>query len=331
MELLVLDGALGTQLQSLGCDLSSPLWSADLLLDEAGCASIEQVHRTYAAAGADILTTASYQCSAMGFQLQGLPLELLEDTLRSATDVCRKVADAVGEELNKTILVAASVGPYGAALADGSEYRGDYALSGDDLVAWHVDRIRILADTPCDLLAVETVPLLLEALAVVRALQVVEQERKAQNKLTPQAWLALSVREEAGRAVLASGEDLGAAVTALLDADETVMLRYIGVNCCSPPVATLAVNQIARCNAAVQSVQQSTFARPIIVYANRGAHIYDSVTKEWKPGPVVTDHEYAAFAKEWHACGAAVVGGCCRTAPGTIRALAEAKAAGAFL
>jgi homocysteine S-methyltransferase len=158
---LITDGGLATELEARGHDLSDDLWSARLLVDEPQ--EIVAVHCAFFRAGASIATTASYQASFDGFAERGIGRNDATRLLRRSVELARAARDEVGGQL----WVAASVGPYGAALANGEEYVGRYGLSVAQLADWHRPRMEILADAGADVLALETVPDVDEAEALV--------------------------------------------------------------------------------------------------------------------------------------------------------------------
>ena len=162
-RVVVLDGGLATQLEAQGADLSSALWSARLLRDDP--AQIVDAHRSFYEAGAEVAISASYQASFEGFATAGVEPAQAERLMRRSVELARQAADSAGGDGPRW--VAASVGPYGAALADGSEYHGRYGLSVDALRRWHRPRLHVLADAGADLLALETVPCLAEAEALL--------------------------------------------------------------------------------------------------------------------------------------------------------------------
>lgn len=164
-SVMILDGALATELESHGCDLDDPLWSARVLLENPEV--IYQVHSDYFRAGADCAITASYQATVEGFALRGIQEKEALDLIRKTVLLARKARDEFWKEEYQTIrpkpLVAASVGPYGAYLADGSEYVGNYGVSDETLAAFHRSRISALVEAGADILAFETIPSLQEA------------------------------------------------------------------------------------------------------------------------------------------------------------------------
>ncbi len=307
--LIILDGAMATELEKDGADLNDDLWSARLLLDHPQ--AIAGVHRRYFEAGADCAITASYQATVSGFMERGLSAEdataLIARSVQLAvqerdafwkgyTDAT-PVQDAGGQALasRPRPLVAASVGPYGAYLADGSEYRGDYGLSEQELYDFHYDRMRILIEAGADVLACETIPCLVEAQAIVRALE---------QFPNVYAWISFSARDGAH---ISSGE----AVTdcaAWLDGHEQV--AALGINC-------TALEYIP---ALIEAISAHT-SKPILVYPNSGEQ-YDPVTKTWHG--TACAGSYGEHARTWYELGARLIGGCCRTTPADI---AEVRAA----
>ncbi len=276
-SVLISDGGLATELEARGFDLSDPLWSARLLADAPG--EIVAVHAAYFRAGATIATTASYQASFEGFAARGIDRRAATVLLRRSVELAeaaREQADADG------LVVAASVGPYGAALADGSEYRGRYGLSIADLTRWHRPRLEVLADAGADVLACETVPDADEAEALVNLVRSVGVP----------AWLSYTVDGTRTRA----GQPLADAFAVAAGVPEIVA---IGVNCCAPDDVLPAI-------ALAKAV-----GKPVIVYPNSG--------ERWDGRDWVGPSRFSAeLARQWVAAGARIVGGCCRVGPADI-------------
>src|SRR5690242_19556646 len=187
-EVIVLDGGLATQLEAQGADLSDALWSARLLLDDPS--QIVEAHLAYYRAGARVATTASYQATVEGFAARGIGPRDSEALLRQSVEVALDARDRVDAERRDGVarFVAASIGPYGAMLADGSEYRGRYGRTVEQLRDFHRPRLRVLATTGADVLALETIPELEEAVALAEL--VAETPRAA-------AWVSFSCTDGA--------------------------------------------------------------------------------------------------------------------------------------
>lgn len=293
--LLILDGALATELEQRGADLNDPLWSARVLLEAPDL--IRQVHLDYFRAGADVATTASYQASVDGFMRRGLSREQSLNLMRLSVQLAQQArAEFWRENRNPNRphpLVAGSVGPYGAYLADGSEYRGDYALSEHQLMDFHRPRMAALIEAGADLLACETIPCLSEARALARLLG----EFPGTG-----AWFSFSARDSAHTC---HGEPV-AECAAFLDGIPQAVA--VGINCSAPqhlPGLIRAMTGATR--------------KPIVVYPNSG-EVYDAATNTWR-GETFCD-AYGRQAAGWHADGARLIGGCCRTTPEHIRAVA---------
>ena len=211
---LVADGGLATELEARGNDVSGSLWSARLLMDAPE--EVRDAHLAFFRAGAVIATSASYQASFEGFARRGLGRREAAGLMRRSVDLARAArAEMSGD--GRTRWVAASVGPYGAALADGSEYRGRYGLSVRELAAWHRPRLEVLAGAGPDVLALETVPDIDEAEALMAAI----------SGLGIPAWLSYSIAGERTRA----GQPLSEAFAVAAGVPEVVA---VGVNCCAP-------------------------------------------------------------------------------------------------
>ena len=305
-SLRVLDGGLATELEFLGADLSGPLWSAHVLENQPEL--VLAVHRAYLEAGAGCIATASYQVSRRGYAELGLPRERADAALLHAVALARQacVDHAAAHPTAPQALVAASLGPYGAALHNGAEYHGNYDCSFADLVDFHCERLAVLACPAAglpapDLLAFETIPSLEEARAILAALA--EWPRL-------QAWLSFTCRDDRH---LAHGEPLGDSVAALLGdsvagQQNAGQLLGIGINCIPPQrVPALLAELRPRC------------PLPILVYPNSGEQ-WDAVARRWT-GSAASFEQAAA---DWFALGADVIGGCCRTRPEDIRSIARA-------
>ncbi|QES40213.1 homocysteine S-methyltransferase [Streptomyces venezuelae] len=280
---LVLDGGLSNQLEAAGHDLSDALWSARLLADEP--AAIEAAHRAYYEAGAEVAITASYQATYEGFARHGIDAGHTRELLSLSVDLARRAGSGTGRE----VWVAASAGPYGAMLADGSEYRGRYGLSVDALERFHRPRLETLAEAGPDVLALETVPDTDEARALLRAVR----------GLGVPAWLSYSIAGTRTRA----GQPLDEAFALAADADDVIA---VGVNCCDPRDAEAAVALAARVT-----------GKPVVVYPNSG-EAWDAAARSWR-GPA---RFAAGQVAGWRAAGARLIGGCCRVGPAAIAEVA---------
>lgn len=292
---LILDGALATELEARGCDLSDPLWSAKVLIENPEL--IYQVHLDYFNAGAQCAITASYQATPQGFLRRGLDhaqsLALIAKSVQLAQQARSDYLAAQPQAA--PLLVAGSVGPYGAYLADGSEYRGDYRLPQEEMMAFHRPRIAALAAAGVDLLACETLPSFGELQALLALLR---------EFPTLGAWFAFTLRDSRH---LSDGTPL-AEVLAALRGNPQVLA--IGLNCIALDQVAPALRQLA-----------GLADKPLLVYPNSGEH-YDAVSKTWH----ACGGEHGSLTKqaaEWQALGARLIGGCCRTTPRDIRAIAE--------
>lgn len=295
---LILDGALATELERRGADLRDPLWSAKMLVDDP--ALIRQIHHDYYLAGADVVTSASYQATFEGFARRGLGHDEAARLMNLSVELAMAARDAFWEEPahrigRQTPLVAASVGPYGAYLTGGAEYTGDYGLTLQELIDFHGPRLELLARSGADLLACETVPSLLEIEALVSLLRELPDVH---------AWLSCSCKDGEH---LCHGEPLRDVVHIANMCEQVVA---VGVNCTAPQWVEsllLSVRSIAK--------------KPLLVYPNRGEG-WDAVAHCWIGGSGVT--EFGEMARRWYGAGARLIGGCCRTTPADIAAMAGA-------
>lgn len=283
---LVLDGGMSNELEAQGHDLSGgALWSARLLRDAPD--AIAAVHRAYYAAGAQVAITAGYQATYDGFARLGISRTETTALLRRSVSLARQAAEAAQAETAQRRWVAASVGPYGAMLADGSEYRGDYGLTVAELTRFHRPRLEALAEAAPDVFAVETIPDLREAEAVLIAL----------DGLGIPAWLSYSIRGT----TTSAGQPLTEAFALARSSDAVVAT---GVNC-APGADTAAALALIT-------------GLPGVVYPNGGG-TWDPASRRW----LGAQDEIADLAPSWLRAGAALVGGCCRVGPAEIKELAD--------
>jgi len=299
---IVLDGALATELERRGLALRDPLWSAKVLIEHPR--AISDVHRSYFEAGADVATTASYQATIQGFAQRGLSRQRATELLQLSVRLACEARDDFWADVERRAgrvrpLVAASIGSYGAFLADGSEFRGDYSIGEPELVEFHRERMAVLAASEADVLALETVPCLAEARALSRLLREFPGAR---------AWLAFSCRDERHTC---HGELL---VDCAAELESSAQIAAIGVNCTAPRFVLPLVRELARAT-----------RKPIAVYPNSGER-FDAATRAWCDAPQRVD--FALHARRWYDAGARLIGGCCRTTPDDIRAIATARITG---
>ena len=292
---VIIDGALATELERHGADLQHPLWSARYLLSEPH--RIARVHRDYLNAGAQILITASYQATVPGYTQHGYTAAEALTAIRASVDIARETRSswAADSPSGKSLpLIAGSVGPYGAYTADGGEYRGNYGLNTAELTAFHMQRIETLVGAGVDILACETIPDLIEA-------EVLADCVSRFPGMT--CWMSMSCRDGA---TTNAGQSIEAVAAAM---NMHACVVALGVNCTAPQF----VPEIVRRYAAHTD-------KAIIAYPNSGES-YDATSKTWS-GTVTTD-DYVSAAATWVAAGARIIGGCCRTTPEHIRALVE--------
>ena len=286
---LILDGGLATELEARGFDLSDALWSARLLHDAPE--QIKQIHLDYLRAGADCIISASYQATISGFMSQGFDERQARALLERSVNLAREARDEFwSKRLNRQNrlrpLVAAGIGPYGAYLADGSEYRGDYGLDQDQLLSFHRSRWRLLAACSPDLMACETIPSAVEARALVQLIQ--------EDATTP-AWISFSCRDGAH---INDGAPLVDIVAEVQGAEALVAL---GINCTAPRYIPQLVREARRAT-----------RKPVLVYPNSGER-YDSTARTWLGQSIPAD--FADQSRAWRDAGATLIGGCCRTRP----------------
>lgn len=295
---VVLDGGLATALEDAGYVLDSDLWSARALVDAPS--AVRAVHTAYLAAGADCVTSAGYQASLDGFQALGFGVRDAAALVREAVRLALEAKDdfwsrPANREGRLEPIVAASAGPYGAFLADGSEYDGRYyGVARDVLEDFHRSRLTILADAGADLIAFETIPSMEEACLISRLLSEVPDTW---------AWITFSCRD---------GEHLwdGTRIADAVRACRTgARLAGVGINCTAPRFVRSLVHEV-----------RAVTELPVVVYPNSG-ETYDVGAKTWRGQPA--GRKWLGYLPGWVEAGARVVGGCCRVGPGVVRDLRQ--------
>jgi len=290
----VLDGGLASELEYQGANIGTPLWSAQVLEDEPE--KVAAVHRAYIAAGAQAIATCSYQVSRMGYVEVGLTAAEADAALLRSVEIARSV---VSEFPERRVLVAGSLGPYGAALHNGAEYHGNYDCSYADLVRFHRERVEIFARATGaqrpDLLAFETFPSFEEVRAVGEVLSPWPELR---------AWFSFSCRDSGH---VSHGEGVGDCAALVASFPQTVA---VGVNCVPPKWIPALIAEL-----------RTASDLPVMVYPNSGEG-WDAANRCWTG--VSDPADFGARAAEWFSLGAQIVGGCCRTRPAHIREVALA-------
>ncbi|WP_302450903.1 homocysteine S-methyltransferase [Ligilactobacillus animalis] len=279
----VLDGSMAAALKEQGIDSTGELWTAQALSDNIE--AVYDAHYSYLAAGAQMILTDTYQANLQAFEKAGHSKQQAENLVGMAVLVAQKARDDYEEQTGKHALVAASIGPYGAYLADGSEYRGDYLLNDAQYLNFHLPRLTaVLAQAP-DCLALETQPKLSEPLALLRWLE----------KNVPQmpVYVSFTLRDEM---TLSDGTELKRAVAAISKFEQVFA---IGVNCIVPELVS----------GALKVMRQAT-TKKLIVYPNLGAQ-YDPETKTWAKSEQQLD--FTQLTEKWYQAGASIIGGCCMT------------------
>lgn len=285
---VMLDGALATELERHGADLQHELWSAKLLIEAPEM--IRQVSRDYLVAGADIIATATYQASFEGFAKVGINRVRASNLMQLSVDLAVLAREAFWSAYQNhhgrlRPLVAASIGPYGACLADGSEYHGNYGLDKKALIEFHRPRMAELAHSDADLLAFETIPSKLEAEALIELLAEFPHRK---------AWLSFSCKDKEH---VCHGEKF---VDCAALAETSNQIIAVGINCTAPQYLVPLLESAQGIN------------KPLIAYPNSG--------EEW----VADEHRWSGTAcavqaaTAWYDAGARVIGGCCRTTPDDI-------------
>ena len=295
---ILIDGGLATQCEAMGCDINSDLWSA-VLLRSNPCAIVD-AHRAFLDAGAELIITASYQASRTGLMAHGLSAKKADELIISSVSLAIQARNEFlrdNPNIEVDPLVAASIGPYGATLNDGSEYTGQYDVSTDELREFHRGRLALLADSGADLLACETIPSIKEAHVLCELLQNIQNP----------AWVSFSCVDEGH---LSDGTPIANAAKLFR---RHVSVLAIGVNCTAPQFVPSIIAKL----------KDAAPDKAIVTYPNSGEtyHVEDN---SWSG--TVTDMQCAQSAQQWIDAGAKLVGGCCRIDSSQIAAMARCDA-----
>ena len=287
---LILDGGMSNVLENQGCDLNHKLWSAKII--ETNPQAIINCHLSYLEAGANCITTAGYQATVKGFMDLGFGLTAAKELVLRSVELAEKAKSEflTKNKIKDNIYIAASMGPYGAYLADGSEYRGAYTISEKELESFHLEQIKILDASNADFLAFETIPSLVE-IKVLSGLLI--------DTVKP-AWVSFSCKDEL---YLNDGEKISKAAKILANHPSVFA---IGVNCTAPKYIT----------SIIQTLKNSAPGKRVVIYPNSG-EVYRADIKSWQG---ISDPDlFQRMAKEWFENGADILGGCCRIGPDHIR------------
>lgn len=290
---VVIDGAMGTELEARGCQLNDKLWSAKVLLENPKL--IYQVHLDYLRVGADFILTSSYQASVPGFARRGLNEEQALALIAKSVELAQEARSDYLKEIGqpKTILVGGSVGPYGTLLADGSEYRGDYHLSNEEYAAFHRPRLNALVQAGVDFLCFETIP----SVSEIKSLLLLLSEFPSMS-----AYLSFSLKD---------AEHLcdGTSLASFFDlVNNQAQIVAVGLNC-------IALDKVS----SALTILKSLTDRPLLVYPNSGEQ-YDPISKTWIS--LASKRTLIDFVDDWLRIGAKMIGGCCRTGPQDIAEIA---------
>lgn len=294
---LILDGALGTQMQNHGFNINDSLWSAKFLDENPD--AIKLVHKEYLEAGADCIISSSYQASLEGFLEKGFNEEKATHLISSSIKIAKDTRDEFWESYKNSDrlkpLIAASIGPYGAYLANGAEYSGNYEISEEKLSSFHEKRLDTIMQMHPDIIACETIPLFSEVKILSKLLEKYEHTT---------SWICLSAKNEN---LTNAGDNIEEVISWL---NTQKHIDAIGINCTAPQYISALIKKIKRIS-----------DKLIVIYPNGGS-AYNPISKIWESS--LTDpEEFAKMAFLWNSLGADIIGGCCETTPKEIKKIRE--------
>ena len=290
---VVLDGAMSTPLERLGADTNNDLWTAKALIDNEEL--VYEVHKMYFEAGADLIITDTYQANVQAFEKVGYSEKEARNLIKKAVKIAQKARDDYENRTGKHNYIAGTIGPYGAYLANGSEYRGDYELSTKEYQQFHLPRIEELVNAGVDILAIETQPKLDEVLAILELLK----EKYPQQKV----YVSYTLSDDD---TISDGTPLPRAIHALEDYSQVIA---VGINCV----------KLELVEPALKNMKEIT-DKHLIVYPNSSA-VYDPKSKTWSQPK--TSATFEELIPNWYEAGARIIGGCCTTGPKEIKAVAD--------
>ncbi|MBE7388273.1 homocysteine S-methyltransferase [Ligilactobacillus salivarius] len=290
---VVLDGAMSTPLERLGADTNNDLWTAKALIDNEEL--VYEVHKMYFEAGADLIITDTYQANVQAFEKVGYSEKEARNLIKKAVKIAQKARDDYENKTGKHNYIAGTIGPYGAYLANGSEYRGDYELSTKEYQQFHLPRIEELATTGVDILAIETQPKLDEVLAIIELLK----EKYPQQKV----YVSYTLSDDD---TISDGTPLPRAIHAL---EDYLQVIAVGINCV----------KLELVEPALKNMKEIT-DKHLIVYPNSSA-VYDPKSKTWSQPK--TSATFEELIPNWYDAGARIIGGCCTTGPKEIKTVAD--------
>lgn len=290
---VVLDGAMSTPLEKLGADTNNDLWTAKALIDNEEL--VYEVHKMYFEAGADLIITDTYQANVQAFEKVGYSEKEARNLIKKAVKIAQKARDDYENRTGKHNYIAGTIGPYGAYLANGSEYRGDYELSVEEYQQFHLPRIEELVNAVVDILAIETQPKLDEVLAILELLK----EKYPQQKV----YVSYTLSDDD---TISDGTPLPRAIHALEDYSQVIA---VGINCV----------KLELVEPALKNMKEIT-DKHLIVYPNSSA-VYDPKSKTWSQPK--TSATFEELIPNWYEAGARIIGGCCTTGPKEIKAVAD--------
>ena len=290
---VVLDGAMSTPLERLGADTNNDLWTAKALIDNEEL--VYEVHKMYFEAGADLIITDTYQANVQAFEKVGYSEKEARNLIKKAVKIAQKARDDYENKTGKHNYIAGTIGPYGAYLANGSEYRGDYELSVEEYQQFHLPRIEELVNAEVDILAIETQPKLDEVLAILELLK----EKYPQQKV----YVSYTLSDDD---TISDGTPLPRAIHALEDYSQVIA---VGINCV----------KLELVEPALKNMKEIT-DKHLIVYPDSSA-VYNPKSKTWSQ--TKTSATFEELIPNWYEAGARIIGGCCTTGPKEIKAVAD--------
>ena len=281
-KIKLLDGSLSYPLEKKGYNLNKKLWTGDALINKPN--AIKKVHKDYLDAGADFISTSTYQMSYKVLKEMGYDINDIKGIFKRSVNL---VEQAIAETNTKReIKIVGSYGPYGASLADGSEFTGKYNTSDKIIMDYHQENMNIIKDLDIDIILYETIPCLREIEILSKLVEEYEKE----------VWVSFTCNKDL------EFRDGSSIIKACKILSSKKNISTIGMNCFSPLLAKEALKKL-----------KENSSKKILIYPNSG-EIYNNKDKDWY-GENFFDY---SMIKKWLALSPDIIGGCCRVGPDEI-------------
>ena len=275
-KIKLLDGSMSFPMEQLGYNLKNKLWTGKALINNPDL--IKDIHKGYIDAGADFISTSTYQISFDRLKNMGYQSEEIKKIFQKSVDI---VKDAIEEsKLKKEIKIVGSFGPYASYDPEASEYIGEYDSTDIEIKKFHLNNIRIIEETDLDIILYETIPCLREIKILSEAL----------SHSTKEIWISITCNEEMEFRDGSSFKDACEIISKI------EKITTMGINCFSPLLVKKAIDLLKKYS-----------NKKILIYPNSG-EIYNPKERFWTGNNEFNN----SMIKNWLSLYPDIIGGCCR-------------------